>query len=310
MLNYSEDMYKPSERRRAAQQNKRGKVLFLSILGGMVLINLIVLIIILSQAKTQSNQVLSTESLWENNDYESLSNSAERALIEDPNNYEYQIIYGYSLYRLMMDGAPREIYLPKAIATLQEAANSPESRGDKELYGLLGKLYYMTGNSYEAAILWLDKALEIKREAETLLLSGLANYAIGNLPDAMEDIDQFRALTGNPMGALLKGKLALDQRDFSEAERSFLLVSNTATQPEIEYLSMLLLAENQVEQGRFGEAQRLLDTELVGDGELAHEYYLRGVILEAQGRNLEARAMWRKALSMDPTHKQSIGKIL
>ncbi len=311
MLNYSEDIYKPNERRKkSAQQGRRGKIIFLSILGAMVLINIIVLSMIFSQAKAQAEVEAATTTLWDSKDYSYLAKNAEKALQDDPNNFDYLVIYGYSLYRLMLEGASQDMYLSSAIDALQTAANMPEARGNHGLFSLLGKLYYMTGYSYEAALLWLNKALVLKREPESLLLQGLSYLAIGNTQDAIDSIEQYRLLTGNPMAELLKGKIALEKNDLASAESSFLMVSSTATNTEIEYLASLLLAEMKIEQKRYGEAQRILDTLLVGDGELAHEYYLRGLILEAYGKDMEARSMWRKAILMDPKHKPTIEKVL
>jgi tetratricopeptide (TPR) repeat protein len=133
----------------------------------------------------------------------------------------------------------------------------------------LGKVYYLSGKNFPAAIDALDKALELDDESgEAYLYRGLISLELGNGQDAVNDL--------------------ITARKFDT--RSFLI--NLA-------LGRALLAAE-----RFNEAYNQIDaTENLAesDEELAQVYYWRALALEAKGSDADAVTQWRTLLDLPKT---------
>jgi chemotaxis protein methyltransferase WspC len=68
-------------------------------------------------------------------------------------------------------------------------------------------------------------------------------------------------------------------------------------------------ARTLADQGRFVEAARLCDDVVRRNGPQAEAFYLLGLVRDASGNHTEAVAQYRKALYLDPNHRESLAHL-
>jgi tetratricopeptide (TPR) repeat protein len=237
--------------------------------------------------------------------FEIAYNKSGEMLEETPLDFPLLTIHGFSAYELaiaQINSFDILTYINDCIWSLRKAMllreNSPE------LHYVLGKAYYYKGSGYaDLAVDYLEKAKAASYKADDIPeYLGLAYAAIRDFRSSVAAFTQ--ALTKEPSDLLLlsiaRSYLALEE---NEPGRAYLVrCLETSKDSRTITAARLLLGSVLVNTGdmRGAEAEYLKLIEEDGDNAEAH--FQLGELYAADGDPTRARAEWRRALRIDPSH--------
>ena len=230
-------------------------------------------------------------------------------LLERPLDNYLLTIHGFSAYQLaisQINSVDTLLYMDDSIWSLRKTLLSRENSQDGRVFYVLGKAYYYKGQSYmDLAIEYLEKALAANFMASDIPeYLGLAYAALG---DYRSSVAAFSiALTGDrePSDLLLisiaRSYLAMEE---VEPARAYLVRCLEITRDSNTIaVARLLLGNTLAKTGDFAgaEAEYLKVIEEIGGN--ADAYFQLGELYALMGDTTRARAEWRRAFRLDPTH--------
>jgi tetratricopeptide (TPR) repeat protein len=289
---------------------KRKRVLKKTLFGAVILVFLLLMPSIYNKFIGQNLAARrQLRDYFETGAFEAAYTQSALMLIEKPLDPFLLTIHGFSAYQLaiaQINNLDTLSYMDDSIWSLRKALLSRENSNDGRVFYVLGKAYFYKGYGYaDLSVKYLEKALAANFIAADIPeYLGLAYAAIGDYRNSVAAFSL--ALTGErePSDVLL---LAI--------ARSYLALENFETARA--YLVRSL--EVSLDSRTISTARLVLGNTLlqIGDLEAAEAEYLR--LLEEYGENAEAhfqlgelyalggdmtraRAEWRRALRLDPTH--------
>ncbi len=244
---------------------------------------------------------------WNSGDYESVYLNAGKILEKRPLDGTALALRGFSAYYLYVaqnDPAEARDYLVTSIMSLRNAwYRVTESERGRIAY-VLGKAYYQRGYYYaDLSSKYLEYALKAGVKHDDLQeFRGLSAALSGDYETAIPAFTE--ALASNPSDLLLftlaksyaaSGKPDQALQYFEETIRK---TGDELLQLKCRYEIGMILIDRQ----RLAEAASEFETILQKEPNSADAHYGLGVIYEAQGDLVKARAAWRKALRLNPVH--------
>jgi tetratricopeptide (TPR) repeat protein len=193
-----------------------------------------------------------------------------------------------------------------SIWSLRKALLSRDSSQDGRIFYVLGKAYYYKGQGYaDLAVNYLEKAWDANFRARDIPeYLGLAYAALG---DYRSSVSAFSlSLTGEiePSDILLlaiaRSYLAMEEL---EAARAYLVrCLQVSRDSNTIVVARLLLGNTLAKTGDLEGAEAEYLRVLEESGENAEAYFQLGELYALRGDTTRARAEWRRALRLDPTH--------
>jgi tetratricopeptide (TPR) repeat protein len=283
--------------------------------------------VLISRRGRLKNEKRELLTLWEAGSYNEAFDLSSRKLETNPMDYFFLTVHGFSSYQLavaQINNFDTLRYIDECIWSLRKALLTMNNAQNGGLYYVLGKAYYYKGPSYaDLAIRFLEEARRAAYNAGDIPeYLGLAYAAIhdfrnsvaaftlaldpsdGNLPDS-NPADAYGETPGIPSDLLLlsiaRSYIALGEPDTAKA---YLVRCMETTKDSDAVITARLLLGSIFMQAAGGlaeaEAQYLAVLEM--DEENAEAHFQLGELYISGGDPTRARAEWRRAVRIDPTH--------
>ncbi len=255
--------------------------------------------------ETPAEQTL--EMLWADNKYKELSERCEDILITDPLNPESLIYNGFSYFYLGIAQFTLEDQLPLldlAIINLRKALLLNSSPLSGKVNYILGKSYYHKGRFYlDQAIYHLKKSIEFGYiNEDTYKYMGLCYSELGFYEEGIEYFLKSIADVKDDMLLLVIGQTYHKLADNINSELYLKRAIELNDDFRVEIKSRFLLGKIYFEKGELQQAEKEYNLILSKDQKSADAYYYLGEIYSKRENTIKARAEWRKALELDPSH--------
>ncbi|MDR1024456.1 MAG: tetratricopeptide repeat protein [Treponema sp.] len=256
--------------------------------------------------------------LWESGAYAEAYEFSRQELSVRPLDYLALTINGFSAYQLgiaQINSSDTLAYIDRCIWSLRKALLGKPSSSIGELYYVLGKAYYHKGPAFaDLAIRFLEKARDLSFQARDMSeFLGLSYAAIRDYRSSVTAFAQALPETGNNPSDLLLISIARSYMELGKTQGGTLAPAKpyllrcieTSRDSTVVTTSRLLYAGILMEEGDTGEAEIQYQLVLDETGGNAEAYYQLGEIYAARGDTARARAEWRRAVRLDPVHKNA-----
>ncbi|MDR0723379.1 MAG: tetratricopeptide repeat protein [Treponema sp.] len=264
--------------------------------------------------------------LWEAGSYDEAFRVSGEMLQEKPLDYFLLTLHGFSSYQLaiaQINNFDTLTYIDTCIWSLRKALLSKEGAVDGRVQYVLGKAYYYKGFGFaDLAVKFLEEARRASYTAQDiseylgLSYAALQDYrnSVASFTLALDPGDEVEPGEGEsgvtrhipyPSDLLLlsiaRSYLALEDVDTAHAylQRCVDISKDSRTMVVARLLLGSILGTNGDVKG--AEAQYMAI--LAEGGENADAHYQLGELYAGGGDPIRARAEWRKAYSIDPSHK-------
>lgn len=273
-----------------------------------------VLAVFYLRARDQSNsQRRELRELFENGSFESAFLKSAELLAEQPLDSFLLTIHGFSAYQLaiaQINNFDTQKYINYAIWALRRALLLRENATDARIFYVLGKAYFYKGPKFaDLTIKYLEKAKEtLYWAADIPEYLGLSYASIG---DYRSSVAAFaNALTGagpfsaGPSDLLLlsiaRSYMALEEFELAKA---YLVHCLEISRDSItRQTARLLLGDVLFRIGDLHGAETEFLRVIEENGENAEASFRLGELYALEGDIIRARAEWRRAVRIDPTH--------
>jgi tetratricopeptide (TPR) repeat protein len=271
---------------------------------------------------------------WDTGSYDKAFSLSREALLAKPLDYFLLTLHGFSAYQLavaQINNFNTLTYIDECIWSLRKALLTKEGAGDGRVNYVLGKAYYYKGTGYgDLAVKYLEKARQLSYSARDIPeYLGLAYAAIHDyrgsvasftlaLNPAGDGTGEFFSENSNfgnitappyqgPADALLlaiaRSYIALEE---AESAKAYLVrcIENSRDSDTV-ITARLLLGDILGKEGDpVGEETQYMA--IINEiGENAEAYYQLGELHAEGGDLIRARAEWRRAVGIDPAHRQA-----
>lgn len=264
----------------------------------------------------KSQETLSAVTLlWEKKAYGEVLETTQRLLAKDPLN-PYLLMYsGFASFYLSVpeyDIQKKAVYIHNTIRTLRKIFLEEKFPYTADVYYVLGKAYFFKGPYY------YDLSLKYLNEALALQFNSLDIYEYRGLIQAYykkytESIaDYMLVLEKNDKSPELLYAIAqcyLNLNDNTTAEEYLMKSEMLATDIFILEQIYLSLADIYLQKKNAEKFFAVIEKIKKSNPESAEVYYREGLYYSMQGDIIRARAAWRKALNLDPMHKEARQKL-
>ena len=244
---------------------------------------------------------------WQAKKYDSVIELCNKVRVEEPLQPRTLVLAGFAYFYKSLGEYSMEDKLAlvdNSIFTLRKARIIENRPYKAEIEYILGKAYYQKGKFY------LDQAIEhIKHSID---LGYVAEDSYEYLGLAYSEIDQYEESVTYFLKALEKQETALLHltlaqafyrlNDKTSAEEHLLRAINRAGEPAIENKSRFLLAQIYTDRNAYLKAEKQYMKILDDNPQSADAHYYLGEIYAKMDDSIKARAEWRKALQIDPSH--------
>lgn len=253
-------------------------------------------------------------SLWENQQYTDLNVECENILNLDPLDYDTLVLNGFAyFYRGYIKYSPDE-QIPlfdETIKNLRKAELLGDTTGGKLDY-ILGKAYFYKGRYYtDSVIEYLNRALERGFTADDLYeYLGFAYSSIGWYE---KSIDAFlHSLDSSFSDYILSaiGETYRKMGDNESAERYFIRSIDVTENMTLKNDVRLKLGVLYLESKDYENAARQFKEILNNNDNNTDAHVYLGDVYAALKDLVAARAEWRKAKQIDPSHAGAIQRLL
>ena len=244
---------------------------------------------------------------WQAKKYDSVIELCSKVRAEEPLQPRALALAGFAYFYKSLGEYSMEDKLTlvdNSIFTLRKARIIENRPYKAEIEYILGKAYYHKGKFY------LDQA--IKHIKNSIDLGYVAEDSYEYLGLAYSEINQYEESVTYFLKALEKQETALLHltlaqafyrlNDKTSAEEHLLRAINKAGEPTIENKSRFLLAQIYTDGNAYLKAEKQYMQILDDNPQSADAHYYLGEIYAKMDDSIKARAEWRKALQIDPSH--------
>jgi len=256
-----------------------------------------------------------TLALWDAGEYASVAELAQKALAETPLDPFFLSMHGLSSFYLAMselDAERKAEELSRSVFSLRKAVLDGDSDLEAKCRYILGKAYYHQGLDYAPeAISQLSAAADLGfTQVDTWEYLGLASKSLGDMQASAAYFE--KAMAASPDSYELKAAAAAIYVEIGRSDEAEKLAREAMDKTQDAYLRercAFLLADIYRGRARFDDALALYQSIKDGNPESADAWYYEGLVYQALGDQLKARAAWRKAVSIDPMHQEARKKL-
>jgi tetratricopeptide (TPR) repeat protein len=258
--------------------------------------------------------------LWDSMAFAEVYKLSAEQLAQKPLDFFLLTLNGFSAYQLaiaQINNSSMLNYINSSIWALRKAMLLNEGINDGRIFYVLGKAYYYKGKGYEElTIKYLEKARKSAFHARDI--SEYQGLAYASVKDYRSSIAAF-TLALNPQG---------DGEGLSPSDALLMSIADSyiamgEVEPAQVYLALCLetsMDSNMISAARLSLAQILagkadisgaeeLYNKIIEEGGNADAHYYLGEIYNARGEVIRARAEWRKAIQIDPSHIQARSRL-
>jgi tetratricopeptide (TPR) repeat protein len=252
--------------------------------------------------------------LWDDGSYDMAYTLSREKLISKPMDFFLLTMHGFSAYQLavaQINDYDTRSYIDECIWSLRKALLCGEGPGDLRISYVLGKAYYAKGAGFEdLAVKFLETAKNGNYDARDL--SEYLGLAYAAIHDYRSSVAAFSlALAENNSDLLLlsiaRSFIALEEAETAVAYLVRCIENSRDSNTIIG--SRLLLGEILEKSGDVSGAETQYLTILEENGENAEAHFQLGELYNAAGNETKARAEWRRAVRVDPTHRSARARI-
>ena len=308
-------MILPSDRYRFTSHRPRrssGLLRFIVILVGVIIVGGGVFYLVRAKSaptgKGATEQRLSV--LWKEQKYSEIATQAAQVLADRPLDENALMYAGFAYFYEGVDASSLENRIPlfdKSIVYLRRALLLKDNPQTPSVNYVLGKAYYQKGKYYlDLAIEYLNKSIEegyIARDTYEYL-----GLAYSDLEDYTKAAGYFqKAIAQKPTGLLLfiLAQTYYRADDTTEAEQYLLRAVNMAQSTKdtsVEEQARFLLGKIYSDRKDYFKAEDQYLRILEIDAKSADAHYYLGDLYTQLNEPVKARAEWRAALRIDPSH--------
>ncbi|MDR1238869.1 MAG: tetratricopeptide repeat protein [Treponema sp.] len=287
----------------------------LALAAALILVSAVLFLVIGRKNRT-GNERKNLLEYWEAGSYDRVYSASGAALNSRPLDYFFLTLHGFSAYQLgvaQINSADTLGYIDESIWSLRKAMLLKNSQNDGRVYYVLGKGYYYKGTGYaDLAVRYLEKARSLRyRAADISEYLGLAHAALRDYRGSVEAFSQALAPeegaspdASYPSDMLLlsiaRSYLALEELDSAQAYLARCIEVSRDIHTRV--AARLLLGEALGKNGDAGGAEFQYGAVLEEADDNAEAHYQLGELYSARGDVTRARAEWRRAYRLDPSH--------
>ncbi len=261
----------------------------------------------ISTSKNITPEEITLEDLWIDSKYKELSERCEDLLNKNPLDPESLIYNGFAYFHLGIAQFTLEDQLPLldlAIVNLRKALllNSHPLSG--KVNYILGKSYYHKGRYYlDQAIHHIDISISLGYiNVDTYKYLGLSYSELGFYEKGIQYFLKAENNEKNDMLLLVIGQTYYKLGDNKNSQLYLKRAIDMNDDFRVELKSRFLLGKMFFEKGELLKAEDQYNLILSKDIKSADAHYYLGEIYADQDNTIKARAEWRKALELDPSH--------
>ncbi len=247
------------------------------------------------------------DQLWNEGSYKQLAEKCEDKILENPLDPAALIYAGFAYFYLGIGQFTMEEKIPllnKSIIFLRKVLilKTVPLKGKVEY--ILGKAYYHKGRHYlDLSIKYLKRSLDHGYEAEdSYKYLGLAYSELGMYKEGV--VYFLKSLDKKPddMLYLALGQTYYKMEDDQTSEKYLLLALKNTHDFPIEQKCRFLLGKIFLDRDDYAKAEEQYNNILEKNRNSANAHYYLGEIYSKLQKKVKARAEWRKALEIDPSH--------
>lgn len=289
---------------------KRKRVIKNILLGAIILVSLSILpVFYLRLSSNQRNERRQLRDSFESGIFEAAYAQSAEMMKEKPLDSYLLTIHGFSAYQLaiaQINNYDTLSYVDDCIWSLRKAMLFRENVMDGRILYVLGKAYYYKGPGYaDLAVSYLEKArTALYKAADIPEYLGLSYAAIGDYRSSVEAFSLAFSEGIEPSDLLLlsiaKSYLALEEHDSAKAYLVRCLEITRDSRTTV--AARLVLGNTHAKAGEISAAEKEYLKVIEEDGENAEAHYQLGELYALGGDTTRARAEWRRAIRIDPTH--------
>lgn len=288
------------------KKRNSGKIIILLILLAVFSV-LLIFIIRKNTVNNNSIIVFNLEELWIDNKYKELIEKCEDILYTDPLDQEGLIYNGFAYFHLGIAQFTLEDQLPLldiAVINLRKALllNSKPLVG--KVNYILGKSYYHKGHFFmDQAIYHIEKSIELDYiNDDSYKYLGLSYSELGLYEAGIQYFLKAISNEYDDMLLLVLGQTYHKLGDDINSEIFLKRAIELQSDFRVEIKSRFLLGKIFFKNMDFDKAEEQYNIILSKDSKSSDAHYYLGDIYSERGNTVKARAEWRKALKLDPSH--------
>lgn len=302
-------------------KKKNSPVIIFSLIIILVLVSLSVFFLFRYVKKnkdviTKKNEIQKYyQKLFEEKNFTLIIEKIENELKADPFSVKYLMFRGYSFFLLGEEEKniqKRNSFLYSSLIDLRKALALGVSAKNKEnIFLAIGKIYYYLGeNYYRLSVDYLSRALESGMVRKDLFyILGLVHSNIGSYDKSIEYFKESLKIEETDFLLLALGLTYYKYNDSDNTIKYLNRVIKVSNNPKIIEKSFFLLGEIYFNQNKISESLDCFNKVIDLNENNASAYFYRGEIFFKYNEKIKARAEWRKALLIDPSHIRALKRI-
>jgi tetratricopeptide (TPR) repeat protein len=209
------------------------------------------------------------------------------------------------------EGEERSALVDESIASLRKAIATGGRIPLAQIQYVLGKAYYEKGEYFlDESATYMEASLAsgyVAKDSREYL--ALAYSRLGQAAKAVASFESALAKDRSAPLLIAAAKAYVEARTPVKAEGLLLEAIASGTDEVAVENGRLLLGDIYRDRGDLGKAEELFSLVLEKDSGSAEAHYRLGLVWQARGDPIKARAEWRKAVSIDPMHAASRQKL-
>lgn len=246
------------------------------------------------------------ETLFAEKKYDLVMDVTSEILAGNPFDKKALIYDGFAnyYYAIRLDSFEEQLnYLDRAALSLRKVRVLDENRLTGKIDYFLGRIYYMKGTFYlDESIIYFQSSLDLgykDHENETYYFLGMAYSRIGMFDESLNWLKKVEG--DSDVSNLLIAITYYHQKNYPLALENLDLVRRQTKDDKVKLSCDFWKAKTYLEQNKYEEAIRLY-TEILEEVDSADAHYNLGLVYKKMNNIIQARAEWRKAIKLQPTH--------
>ncbi len=244
---------------------------------------------------------------WNNGDYVSCYEKTSRILTRRPLDGAVLAMHGFSSYYIFtgqINVNDERNYLNDAVTSLRKSWYRVAEEEKPEIAYILGKAYYHKGFYYaDLSLKYLAYALESGADYKDI--PEFCGLSLSLLEDYEKAVEYFTQALSNKPSDLLLYTLADTYAkipDYMKAKQYFTETLRVTQDDLLKLKCHNAMGNIFLSEKLYQEAETEFQSIIEKDPDSADAYYGLGLVQESRGDVVKARAQWRKALRLNPSH--------
>lgn len=267
-----------------------------------------------AESSGEEEEAESLEALWKRREYSRVNELCEQRLSEEPLTQKYLAYNGFAYFYRGVSQYTLEDQLSlfdEAVVNLRKMLVFEQPLLEEKVHYILGKAYYHKGRFYtDLAIRHLQRSIELGYTAgDSHRYLGLAYGRLDSYEKSIEHFLQAADESADPILFMTIGRTYYKMERMEEAVEYLQRAVNAAESSSVKEKSRFLLGKIFLDQGELNKAETHYRQILSGNPKSADAHYHLGVVYEERNDRVKARAEWRKALDIDPSHHGALLKL-